>query len=369
MRVLIFIIALSITLPVAGQRKKKDEEEEELTPQYTEGVMYALPQTGIRLHVEAIETEFTPGPFARFADQLLGISDVKTQPGADWEISNVFFESFSEPDPSQVYKAMGEIASLISLAPDGCLAGINCSGDLKSKIKTVTNPLLNSDDIDEYQFTNLSDMPFFSPGDSTNRFRPARLSIEQKAAQAATRILECRRMKFEMAAGYLDVFPPDGKGYEESLKQLGKIEKEFLALFIGKSISEKHHVSFEYIPSVNTNKGEVIFRFSEEKGILEKSDLTGKPVMIEVTKVAGLTNNYERLKNSENPDAGVSGVYYRQPGMAGVKLIYELKAVAELKIPIAQFGVTAPIPEIFLDGSYSLEFHPQTGAIKNISLK
>ncbi|MBN2774215.1 MAG: DUF4831 family protein, partial [Prolixibacteraceae bacterium] len=185
----------------------------------------------------------------------------------------------------------------------------------------------------------------------------------------ATRIFECRRMAFELATGYLDVVPPDGKGYEVSMKQLESLEKEYLSLFIGKNETGSYHFSFEYIPQPNTNKGEVIFRFSEENGVLEKTDLTGKPVMIELTKVAGLTNNYDRLKASDNPEAGESGIYYRQPGMADVKLVYELKTIATASIPVAQFGVAAPVPELYLGGMYSLEFHPETGAIKEIIQK
>ncbi|NQU84493.1 MAG: DUF4831 family protein [Mariniphaga sp.] len=371
MRILIFIIVLSLCLPVFGQRNKKNEEEalEVIIPEFVEGVMYSLPQTGIRVHLKTSKTDYAPGPYARFANQFLGIADVNTQATSDWKINNVSFEVFSLPDPDQVYKAMGEIASLIGLTPNGCISGINVSASPQMVAKTVTNPVSYSGIESDFSFTNLSDMPFFSAGDSTNGFRPTRLNIEQKAVEVATRILECRNLKFELATGFIDVAPPDGKGYEASLKQLDNIEEELLSLFTGKKKSESYHFSFEYIPSANTNKGEVIFRFSEENGVLDKSDLTGKPVLIEVSKNAELSSGYERLRNSENPDAGKSGVYYRQPGMAEVKLVYELKSLATSSMAIAQYGVSAPVPELFLNGIYSLEFHPETGAIKNVIQK
>jgi len=367
MKILIVLIAIGIVWPASGQRRNKDDDEG--VPVFVEGVIYALPQTGIRIHVDASKTDFTPGPYARYANQLLGIPDVKTEVSSEWTIDRVFFEIFSEPDPEQVFKAKGEAASLIGLTPEGCLAGINVPVPAKPDKQVVTNPVFYPHRKTEFQYGNLSDMPFVSTGDSTNRFRSTRISLEQKAVQASERILDCRRMKFETAIGYVDVLPPDGKAYEASLKQLDQIEKEYLSLFTGKSKTEACRFSFEYIPAENTNKGEVIFRFSEEKGILDKSDLTGKPVLIEVVKVAGLTNRYERLKNSENPDAGMSGVYYRQPGMAEVRVVYELKVIASSRIPVSQFGVAAPVPEIFLNGTYSLEFHSSTGAIKNITRK
>ena len=368
MRILLFVIAICIVFPAFGQRgkKKEDEETNTVAPVYVEGVIYSLPQTGIRIHVEAIKTDFVAGPYAPFAEQLLGIKDVKTQSQTRWKLGRVYLETFSEPDPRQVYKAMGNIASLISLTPEGCIAGINTADLPARNVPVVTNPVSHSTDDSGLVFTDLSDLPFFTAVDSTSNSRAVHLSIEQKAAQTASRILECRKMSFELVAGYLDVLPPDGRGYEASLGEFDKLEKEYLSLFIGKSSSRDYDFSFEYIPSETANKGDVVFRFSEDKGVLEKSDLSGKPVMIEVSGEESLSDNYAKLKKSENPDAGDSGMYYRQPGVADVKLIYELKTIATAHLTIAQFGSVAPVPENFLNGNYSVEFHPETGAIKNI---
>jgi hypothetical protein len=367
MKILIVVIAMAMVWPVSGQRRSKEDTGE--GPVFREGVIYALPQTGIRMYVDASKTHFTPGPYARFAHQLLGIPYAKTEASSEWTMEGVFLETFSEPDPEQVFKARGEVAALVGLTPEGCLAGINIPAPESLEKERITNTVFYPHKEKEFQFDNLSDLPFFSAGDSTNGFRSARLSLEQKAMQAAERILDCRRMKYETAIGYLDVLPPDGKAYEASLKQLDRIEREYLSLFTGRSITTTYRFSFEYIPTVNTKKGEVVFRFSEEKGILEKSDLTGKPVLLEVMKISTLTDRYERLRNSDNPDAGLSGVFYRQPGMAEVRLIYELKTLVSSRIPVSQFGVTAPVPEMFLDGHCILEFHPSTGAIKNITCK
>jgi hypothetical protein len=368
MRVFILLIAICIFNPVSGQRNKKNEEAASgITATINEGIVYSLPRTGIRVYVKATKTDFTPGPYARFSEQLLGINDAATEPFSKWVIDKVELGTFSEPDPTQVYKALGEAGSLICLTSDGCIAGINSDISSESLGTITTNPVAYSSANLGVQFSNLSDLPFFSVSDSTNRSRPARLSIEQKAAQIASRILECRKIKFEMAAGFLDELPPDGQGYAASLNQLDNLEKEYLSLFIGISSTDDYKFSFEFIPSVTDTKGEVIFRFSEQKGILEKSDVTGKPVMLEISKISDLTSNLERLKNSENPNAGANGVYYRLPGMADVKLIQELKVIATARFPIAQFGAVAPVPEKLLDGNYSLEFHPETGAIKSIS--
>jgi len=54
------------------------------------------------------------------------------------------------------------------------------------------------------------------------------------------------------------------------------------------------------------------------------------------------------------------------PAMANIKIISDLKVVATARIPIAQFGIIAPVPEEMLHGGYSIKFHPETGAIQSI---
>jgi hypothetical protein len=111
MKYLALIIGIIMVLPVYGQRKKDDTA----TPAFTEGVVYSLPRTGIRVYVKALKETFQPGPYAAYAEQLLGIKNVKNRPAANWVIEDVKIDVFSEPDPEQVFKALGAGAALVSL--------------------------------------------------------------------------------------------------------------------------------------------------------------------------------------------------------------------------------------------------------------
>lgn len=365
MRILLFAFMMMVIVPAFGQRNKKtDETETPVTVAEPAGVIYSLPRTGIRVYISATRTDFTPGPYAKYADQLLGITDAKTEQISKWSIGKVRMETFSEPDPSQVFKTNGLSASLIGLAPNGCLLTVNSSSEPTVVEKEVTNPVSVTTPPETFQFADLTDLPYYSQGDSANRFRTTRLTPEQKAAQVANRILDCRRMRYEMAAGFLDELPPDGKAYEESLAQLKKIENGYIQLFVGKSHESEFLFSFEFVPGISDSKGEVLCRFSEQKGILEKSDLTGKPVTLDVVKSGDLSSSYDKLASQLTPGDG--GIQYRIPGTGEFRLSYELKTLATLRTQIAQFGATIPVPEPYLDGTYSIGFHPETGAIKNL---
>ncbi len=369
MRYVALIVAIMLVVPTFGQRKKKEDETLE-APAFVEGIAYALPRTGVKVYVKAIREKFEPGPYAAYAEQLLGIKDAKTRPSTTWSISEVNITTFSEPDPEQVYKAMGESASMLCLAPNGCLAGINTTGVVAEVPVIPSNKTFRKPDMEDgFSFDYFTDTPTYLPGDSTNNFRPTKVSIEQKAAEAAQRILDCRMNQYDMAALMMDGEHPDGKAYEVSMKELRKIEKDYIKLFVGRTTYKKEEYSFDFVPDAKPSKGQAIFRISDENGVVPATDLSGKPVMIEFEQDAGLNKAYAAKAKSDNPMAGSLGVYYRMPGMATVKIIQDLNVLATARVTIAQFGVVAPLPEDLLQDYYTVEFHPETGAIKTVKQK
>jgi hypothetical protein len=91
--------------------------------------------------------------------------------------------------------------------------------------------------------------------------------------------------------------------------------------------------------------------------------------MIKVDPDKELAKKYTGFETSGNPAAGESGIYYRMPGVAVVNIVYELKNIVSARATLAQFGAVAPVPEELLYGEYSIEIHPETGAIKSVSKK
>jgi hypothetical protein len=189
---------------------------------------------------------------------------------------------------------------------------------------------------------------------------------EQKAAEAAETIFNLRNSRFALLTNANDEPLPDGKSFEVMTEELGKMEENYVALFIGKSNKQTYEFSFDFVPGQKTAKGEVFFRFSEDRGVLPKSDLSGRPIVIDVIKSEELAGKQSTLNTSENPNAGKSGLYYRIPGMSEIRIMDGGTQLAGSRAAIAQFGSIAPIPEDLLDGTYKLEFYPTTGAVKSI---
>ncbi len=349
MRTFAFLLALFLTLQVTAQKSKNKTEviQPVIAP---EGIVYSLPRTGIKIIVKATQTLFAPGPYAAYADQLLGIRNAAVEKHSFWEIRKVSFEPFSTPDPEQIFKTNSLIMPLLQLSEEGCLVGFNTS----SADSKATGPSTNS-------FPQKENDPGLTIQNAVvSANSSGRTSLEQRAVEAAALILKSRASRFEIVSGMLDEFHPDGKAYEESLNELRKTEKETMELFTGKSVTEEFTFVYHYIPGSQPVKGDVVFRFDENLGFLAKNDFSGKPVMIDVEKEESLA------PVSQAPPTATPGLFYRQPGTGLVRLSKELTVIGTSRMTISQFGNVLPLPAEMLNGTYSVEFYPETGALRSI---
>ena len=174
-----------------------------------------------------------------------------------------------------------------------------------------------------------------------------------------------RKRRFKILTSNYEVLPPDGKAYEVVIRELDKLEKEYLALFLGKEVSVIERGQFTYKPSVS-DKGGVLFRISPDKGLVDVSDLKAVPVRVEL-KNLGLTSELPVLPQDPNLTPN-SLIHYRIPGQAEVKVVYGKNVVYKKNHVIAQFGKVMTMPsQVLLHEGYKIEFYPKTGAIKSIS--
>lgn len=358
--ILAFLLATSTTFAFQRIDRKDD------TPVISnEGVIYSLPRTGVRIHVKAKQEKFFHGPYFQYAEALLGIKNAPALDYERWTITEIEIETFSEPDPGQVYKAMGNAASMVSLTESGILAGINKEPAPVDEGYAVST-FLGDTKTPEFPFLDLSLNPFYEIGDSATNNAIVTKSLEEKAQEAAHTITKLRKRRFKSLANAYEVQLPDGRAYELMVEELDKLEKEYVGLFVGKSYTKTFDYSFDFIPGESAVSGEVAFRFSETKGVLPKTDLSGKPVVIDMKKLDDLASAQDKLKLSASSSAGQSGIYYRIPGKAEIKVMNGLNLMAITRATIAQYGTVATFPESLLNGNYKISFHPKTGAVESV---
>lgn len=357
---LLFALLIGVSFPGLSQRTEKNA-----LPVMTDGVVYSLPRTGVRIYVTAMREKLYAGPYAQYAEAMLGLKNAPSTDSEKWTITGVRIETFSEPDPAQVFKAKGMVGSMINLTPAGVLAGVN------SKVETTgSSPVFSSfvdDSVEpEYPFTDLSLNPFFEKQDSTKRNVIIAKTPQEKAMEAANTITKLRKRRFKTLANAYDEQLPDGQAYQVMVEQLDKLEKDYVALFVGKTVYNTFNYSFDFVPGDNSVSGEVVFRFSDTKGVLPKTDLSGKPVQVDLKRVDELASAQQSQKGTTTAQ---NGLFYRLPGKGELRVMNGLSLMAMARLGIAQFGTVLPVPDELLDGNHQIQIHPETGAIKSITLK
>lgn len=370
MRIFLPVLALCLIVSnVLGATKDDKKESTEELAAFKDGVVYALPQTGFRLHVSIEQEKYFHGPYYQFAEKYLGIRDVPATDSEKWKITAVGIETFGTPDPNEVHKALGPVSSTLSLTPSGILVGVNAP-DRSIEVQQYATDYTPSLDVPRTIWPDLSMKDFLEEIDSLSFYEYPSKSLEEKAKEAAHDITKLRKRRFmTLAAGYEQLLP-DGSAYEVMVRELKKLEKEYVGLFIGKSYRKTHTYTFEVVPQGKNEKGIVAFRFSPSAGVLPDTDLTGRPVVLELVANNDLLQSESQASNgSKDLNSGNSGLFYRIPGNAIARVLNGGKVLAQARVTIAQFGEVAPIPEGMLDGSYSLQFYPETGAIKKIELE
>lgn len=355
------LLVSSVSVAAKDDKKKPASELGIVTG----GVVYSLPRTGIRIKVEVVQEKFYHGPYYEFAQKYLGIKNAASADSENWTITDLKLETYGEPDPSAVYKASGSVASLLSLSESGVLLGIN------SEVKAESNKVYTSDftkklKVPSTVWPDVSMHSFLAEKDSLHNSGSSLKSFEEKAAEAAHDVLKLRKRKALALAAKYEKLPPDGEAYAVMVSELDRIIDDYVALFAGKTIKAKHEYVFEVMPEGKGDRGLVAFRFSPTSGVLPENNVSGKPIMLELEPLAELNQKSQQVATPAAGELSTKGLYYRIPGFAVARLLNGSEVIAQSRVSIAQLGVVTPLSDGLLNGDYVFEFHPVTGAIRNI---
>jgi hypothetical protein len=162
---------------------------------------------------------------------------------------------------------------------------------------------------------------------------------QSKAEEAAKFLFELRKRRFELATGDVDN-ALNGNSLKDALKEINRLEKEYLSLFIGKHFVENRIFKFYVCPerSLNT-KSYPVFYFSESDGVLTEATRTTTPFTLNITP-SGKINYVEGVKTKVK----VASIYYRIPETVTVQLLHGSKEVCNGRIYIYQMGKELVLP-------------------------
>ena len=156
---------------------------------------------------------------------------------------------------------------------------------------------------------------------------------EMKAREAADVILKARKERFNISTGNTDA-TFSGEALGAALAELDRVEKEYLTLFTGYTVSREQSGSFDIVPSGSTRKYSA-FRLNGKEGLV--TDGPGTVYSLEFAPEE-VSDPQTALRDTKNV------VHYRIPAVCHVRLTTGGKTLFESRIPVYQLGLEVLYP-------------------------
>ena len=305
------------------------------SPNPSEGIVYNLPKTQFLVHIEAIKTEITPGPYYLYAERFLGIREVAKTAHTSYALKSVRIQAQSIADPEQQFtlhpSGKSKTRQAIQLDAKGCLQSIGTT------LTTATRAPIKDSDIKR---NKKQAAKRYTEADLITRDMQQASSTARMAELAATEIFNIRNARMHLLAQDSEQTPQDGTSYRIVLEELNAMEMAYMELFLGKKVLYHEQKQIRIDPE--TIKDPIIFRFSPQQGLVDKADLSGQPyyLQMDITPTQ-LPTTYESKSKPEPV-----GIYYRKPASTFVQLTDADQNVwFEKTFEIPQFGQVRSLPE------------------------
>lgn len=251
----------------------------------------SLPQTTLYVDIVIEQQDITAGPYARYAQKYLGVS----APLAD--------------------KVLYEIKSAKINDNNGKQTGVLLSSGTASHMRP------------ENGFPKLA----------IDKKSNAQMSLDESARLAADEIFKIRKSRNELITGEAgeNVF---GAGLKDAVKELNRMEEEYLSLFLGKQVNKRITKQYKVTP-VSGKQTYIVCRFSNVDGLLPDDDLSGQPIVLETRALGTLST--DGLNIHPKPVKGQPA--FRIADDALCRIIFNNSEIASAVLPVYQFGQTVYI--------------------------
>ena len=318
----------------------------------SEGAVYFLPKTAIRITVQIEKTTYTPGDFCKYADRYLRLKDVSAEPSVTYRITGIRQEAVSTADTNKRFAVKFDpktVAANIALSDDGVLLAINATPKpipLQQPFKPAARP----EPVNPRQYMSEEIL--------------AAGSTAKMAELTAQDIYEIRESRNLLVRGQADNMPKDGAQLQLMLNQLDKQDRSLTSLFAGTTQKDTLEKSMTIVPN-KESKQSLLFRFSKKLGLVDDDDLAGVPyyIMIADLHAVPMADPEEKKKQKQE-----DGIYVNVPGKMKVSIYNADGVIVTNEFPAAQFGNVELLSGALFNKRYTthLWLNPVSGAIDRL---
>ncbi|MCL2728015.1 MAG: DUF4831 family protein [Bacteroidales bacterium] len=316
-------------------------------------VIYSLPMTTLNIQVEAEREVFTAGPYARFAQKYLGL-EARQEDQVLYRIAQVEVRPYLEADPAHTY--MVNLTGVKSPV-------VNFSHFSAQGLIVLSDSHMGKEE--KMRFTSYARVEFTDKGTSSNltqeqitlyraeqgvsgvnrvavpQNQTVAKSVERRAEEAAALIFQLRSKRVDIITGDTDA-TFSGAALGDAVKEMARIEEEYLSLFLGKSVYSIQTMQFDVQPvSSQARQTYIAFRLSDTEGLMSASNVGGRPIVLE------LKADFDQSQvPSVAPDAGKSAIrlFYRKPVAMQLSLVDGHETLVQSRVLIYQLGKTLSFP-------------------------
>ena len=342
----------------------------------TDGAVYYLPKTALRIHVQVEKTTYQPGDFSRFAQRYLRLNDVAQEPSVGYRVIGVSQEAVAVPDTTKAYALKFNAktaASNVQLSDDGCLLTINADR-IAPEAPQAPPSAPEGATADKFASKTI-EAPSGAVGgagsSSVRRYLTEEIlaagSTAKMAELTAREIYDLRENRLLLIKGQADFMPQDGQQLQLMLQQLDEQDRALTSLFAGVTTCDTtDHFILVYPESVRERR--VLFRLSQTDGMVDPDDLSGTPYYIIIDDLKTVPPVDEVAAAKAKKKQYEAGVYVNVPGRLRSTILQGIEPLLSQEFPAPQFGNVELLSADLFNKHYTthLWLNPLTGAVDRL---
>jgi hypothetical protein len=299
--------------------------------------------------VTVSRTVIRKGPYADFAEKMLGLRNVPNRDSEIWNIEDIRMKELREADVQKLcalsFTTYPEnLNTLIKVLSSGVIVDPSAANVLENNLRSQNEISLSdvaflaawghtTEKVDTLFRTVMTDtsfvrVPVLQP-------KVVEKTLQEKAQDAANQIYNLRDQRFHLLIGDVDSYP-EGVALQTALVALKEQEEQLLSLFSGVRVSKSAVYSFSFVPKT-PGMGGPVFYFSESRGISYKP---GDGLREYYYETIGTDTNGTQTTDITRQDL----LYYRFPVLTEITLGSTQGVLIKSLIPVYQFGPLGTLP-------------------------
>lgn len=324
-----------------------------------DGVCYFLPKTVFRVAFVSDKTVTKPGEFAAYADRFLRQPLAPRTETVEWRLKTFSLHPFGVPDSTKAYSIRLKSktsAPLVTLSDEGLLLGVNTEAadeplpDLPPRVPAPALP-----DARRYMTHDILS--------ATSTAKMAQLTAEE--------IYDLKDARKTLIRGEADNTPKDGAQLKLMLDNLDEQITALEGMFVGQVYTSQEVASFTYEPPAEIGPEGVrtlLCRYSHRLGVVDKDDLSGQPIWIELKPVGNLPERIDDPDTARKRAKMPQGLYVNVPARMKVTVSTSDQVLMDADVPVCQAGTTELLSDDLFNKHLTTKvfLHPHTGNVREI---